>query len=240
MKAVLSGIGADEIFGGYPSFKKIALINQLQKLPKAFLRLSTFVPSLRVKRLYYLSYNNTVGKYLFLRGFFNPMAISRLLGIPVSKVNELLKNFPVQHVDIGEFTPGEEASWIERNLYMQNQLLRDTDVMSMSHGVEVRVPYLDQDFLHLVDHISPDIKFNGSIPKKLLIDSFKDVLPEKIWNRPKMGFTFPLESWLKKNQKITDLSNYNNEYAKTLIKRFKKGNLHWSKAFALFQVFNGN
>lgn len=240
LKAVLSGIGADEIFGGYPSFKKMGIVNKLQKLPKMLLRMSTFVPSLRVKRLYYLSYKNTIGKYLFLRGFFSPMSISRLLDIPVEKVNDLLEHFPIQNLQSDQVTNGEEASWIETNLYMQNQLLRDTDVMSMSHGIEVRIPYLDQDFLNIVEQISADIKYDDDLPKKLLIDSFKESLPEQIWNRPKMGFTFPLADWLKGNKRITDVSRYRNQYAKTLINRFKNGNLHWSKAFALFQVFNGD
>jgi asparagine synthase (glutamine-hydrolysing) len=51
--------------------------------------------------------------------------------------------------NIRQLHPGNQASWIEMNLYMQNQLLRDSDVMSMIHGIEIRVPFLDRDFVSL-------------------------------------------------------------------------------------------
>ena len=237
LKAVLSGVGADEIFGGYPSFKKMRLIKYLQQLPKWVLRSSSLIPSMRVRRLHYLSYKNTIGQYLFLRGFFTPAVIARLLNMSESKVDKLLAAFPVDP-NLSGLSDGEKASWIETNLYMQNQLLRDTDVMSMSHGLEIRVPYLDQDLDKFLRQIDPKLKFEQHRPKQLLIDSFRDMLPERIWNRPKMGFTFPFANWLKRNEQITNLNHYPNGYAKELINKFKKGRLHWSKAFALYQVFH--
>ncbi|MET0570443.1 MAG: asparagine synthase (glutamine-hydrolyzing), partial [Pedobacter agri] len=72
LKAVLSGIGADELFGGYPSFKRIKLIQTLKGFPKFLLKSATFLPSERLKRVAYLSYQNPIGEYLFLRGFFVP------------------------------------------------------------------------------------------------------------------------------------------------------------------------
>ena len=84
------------------------------------------------------------------------------------------------------------------------------------------------------------IKFNNNTPKGLLVNSFKDILPESIWNRPKMGFTFPLQGWLKQNKKITEPSLYHdNPFSKSLMEKFKNGKLHWSKAYALYQVFKG-
>eukprot|EP01136_Pigoraptor_vietnamica_P033795 Opistho-1_new@97035 len=103
---------------------------------------------------------------------------------------------------------------------MKNQLLKDTDYMSMSHGVEVRVPFLDQNLLKAVAKISSDIKFNQRQPKALLINSFKDILPKAIWDRPKMGFTFPLQEWFRNHQKVTDQSLYMaNPFSLALIKK---------------------
>jgi asparagine synthase (glutamine-hydrolysing) len=236
LKAVLSGIGADELFGGYPSFKRMKLIKALKILPKFLLRLTAHLPSEKLKRIYFLSYNNPIGEYLFLRGFFIPSAVSKLLSIPKNKVDQLLENFPLDN-EVEQLEDGDRASWMERNLFMKNQLLKDTDYMSMSHAIEVRVPFLGQELIRELNHISKANKF-GAQPKGLLIDSFKDILPEKIWNRPKMGFTFPLQGWLRQNKKITDMSLYaENKMARTLMGKFKNGNLHWSKAYALYQVF---
>ncbi len=239
LKAVLSGIGADELFGGYPSFKRMRLIKALKCLPKFILRLADKLPSEKINRIYFLSYNNPIGEYLFLRGFFTPSAISKILQLPKKDIDQLLENFPLDPA-INAFEDGERASWMETNLFMKNQLLKDTDFMSMTHAVEVRVPFLDQELLKAIYQISNEIKFNNTTPKGLLVNSFKDILPEAIWNRPKMGFTFPLQGWLRQNKKITDPSLYEkNPFTTALMEQFKAGKLHWSKAYALYQVFKG-
>lgn len=237
LKAVLSGIGADELFGGYPSFKRMGIVNQLVKLPKFILKSALNLKKQTLKRFYYLSYKNTVGKYLFLRGFFTPDEIASCLDISVQQVDTALKNLDVPILP-SNLKSAEQASWFELNFYMQNQLLKDTDSMSMQHGIEVRVPFLDQDLIDLVHSIDSDIKYQTNQPKGLLIDSFIQLLPRKIWDRPKMGFTFPFQYWLQENHFFLsgmDLSK--NKKAATLINEFKAGTLHWSKALALYQVF---
>ncbi|RYG21716.1 MAG: asparagine synthase (glutamine-hydrolyzing) [Chitinophagaceae bacterium] len=237
LKAVLSGIGADELFGGYPSFKRMKLIKLLKSLPKFILRLADKLPSEKLKRIYFLSYTNPIGEYLFLRGFFTPTAVSTILQLPKKEIDSLLENFPLDQ-EINNLEGGERASWIETNLFMKNQLLKDTDFMSMVHAIEVRVPFLDQELLKAIYHIASSIKFDTRQPKGLLVDSFKDILPEAIWNRPKMGFTFPLQGWLMRNKKITDPALFSkNPFVKSLMEDFKEGKLHWSKAYALYQVF---
>ena len=144
-----------------------------------------------------MRHNHPLADYLLLRGFFVPSEIAKILDADIRQVDEILfdqNSFP-------ELGPYNElhAAWFETNLYMQNQLLRDTDVMSMSHGLEVRVPFLDEDFQRLTERISPEIRFDKNKPKKILIESFKNTLPFETWNRPKMGFTFPLQEWMSKH-----------------------------------------
>ena len=106
------------------------------------------------------------------------------------------------------------------NLYMQNQLLRDCDVMSMAHGVEIRVPFLDKEFISLSLQIQSSIKYAGNFRKQLLIDAFKDVLPEPIWNRPKMGFSFPFKEWLAKDEFVKNIIQSGTESGKKGYKKF--------------------
>ncbi|RYG16314.1 MAG: asparagine synthase (glutamine-hydrolyzing), partial [Chitinophagaceae bacterium] len=234
LKAVLSGIGADELYGGYPSFKRMGLIKKLKRLPKSILKLSNTIPSAKLKRTYYLSYKNIIGDYLFLRGFFVPSAIAKILGRSRKEIDELLKNVPYDKI-ADNLEDEERATWLETNLFMKNQLLKDTDFMSMAHGIEVRVPFLDQDFLKMTESINNQDRFTAQ-PKGALIKAFEEILPEAIWNRPKMGFTFPLQQWFMKHGKITDEKIYKNAEMKRLIRSFKAGKLHWSKAYALYQV----
>ncbi|MGZ3758010.1 MAG: asparagine synthase (glutamine-hydrolyzing) [Mucilaginibacter sp.] len=234
LKAVLSGIGADEIFGGYPSFKRIQYLRYLRKLPSALLKLANYFPTDQYRKIAFLSHEHHLADYLLLRGLFVSDDIARIFDINKKQVDDVLFN-SVTSLTLGQYDE-EHAAWFESNLYMQNQLLRDTDVMSMSHGLEVRVPFLDEDFQYVVECISPEIRFGRNHPKKLLIDSFGDILPPAIKNRAKMGFTFPLQQWMKENNLLSDETAYAGKEAKRLVKKFQKDQIHWSKIFALYQI----
>ncbi len=228
LKAVLSGIGGDELFGGYPSFNRMKAASLLSKMPNNFLKASSFSQSKKFRRLCYLSIDGAVGKYLFLRGQFVPSDIARQLGSGEAYVWKVLEETP-RLSSIGYLSAGNQASWLETNMYMQNQLLRDADVMSMAHGVEIRVPFLDKEFAKLAFQIHSDIKYSGQHRKQLLIDSFKDILPQQIWDRPKMGFSFPFREWFAHEK-------YRSAGGGTLAaqhEQFKKGQMHWSQFFTL-------
>lgn len=235
LKAVLSGIGADELLGGYPSFGRMKIISTLKKLPPSLLRLFSRLPSEKLKRIYYLSYRNPIGEYLFLRGFFIPETIAKILKISKKEIDHLFENFPIDE-KINDLSGAERASWMETHIFMQNQLLKDTDFMSMSHGIEVRVPFLDKHFLETIRSIAAPQRFPAE-KKGLLIRAFKKILPEAIWNRPKMGFSFPLQQWFIQGGQITNEQIYaDHDVARQLMEKFKSGKMHWSKAFALYQV----
>ncbi len=236
LKAVLSGIGGDELFGGYPSFNRIKTALLLEKLPNGILRAGRFSGSKKFRRLAYLSINGPVGRYLFLRGQFIPADIASFLNTDESAVWKILEEQP--HLPgIDYLTAPNQASWLETNIYMQNQLLRDADVMSMAHGLEIRVPFLDKNFMQMALKIKSDIKYGGKLGKQLLIDSFKDELPEMIWNRPKMGFSFPFKEWLSNDM----YSGEGNHKELTMYhSKLKSNQMHWSQFFTvmLMQKYN--
>jgi asparagine synthase (glutamine-hydrolysing) len=234
LKAVLSGVGADELFGGYPSFNRIKYLHYLRKIPASLFGAANYFKTDRYRKISFLEHDHPLADYLLLRGLFVPDDIAQILDTDVKQVNEILfgeNSMP----NLGSYDK-EHAAWFETNLYMQNQLLRDTDVLSMSHGLEVRVPFLDEDLQQLVQRISPEIRFNKKQPKKLLIDSFDNLLPDAVWNRPKMGFTFPLQEWMSKQTEISNANLYKGKLAQSAVKKFKEGHLHWSKIFALYQI----
>jgi asparagine synthase (glutamine-hydrolysing) len=231
LKAVLSGLGADEIFGGYPSFKRVNQLKKLQSFKNVILPLSKIL-SKKLKRLEFLKLDENVSDYLLLRGFYSPSQVALILNADVNNVCEVLNsNKPNTTLKISSI---EDVSSIERNIYMRNQLLRDSDSMSMQHGVEIRVPFLDNEFQSLIKTIKSDVLFEVPGQKSLLIKAFKDVLPDDIWNRPKKGFQFPFKEWFKKSDFI--ISKMNNDVKQREYKSFTKHDVHWSKIWALAQI----
>jgi asparagine synthase (glutamine-hydrolysing) len=226
LKAVLSGLGADELFGGYASFNREGMIANMQKIPAPVLKMASYLPQDKYRKVSFLSRKDAVGEYLFHRGFFHAGETARILNADIRQVSETLQeiNMPA-FVDALPY--GNKVSYLESNLYMQCQLLRDTDMMSMWHSIEVRVPYLDTDLVNLVNSIAPSVKFNSKQIKHLLIESFADILPQEIWNRKKQGFVFPFQRWMEGNE------NKSFKKADTRIsERYKSGKLNWSRYWA--------
>ncbi len=232
LKAVLSGVGGDELFGGYPSFHRINKVKWIEKIPAGLLKAGRYSNSKRIRRLSYLGLDGVKGVYLFLRGQFVPATIAQQLNCSEMEVWNILEDQP-QLDEIQWLSQGNQAGWIESNLYMQNQLLRDADVMSMAHGIEIRVPLLDRDFVAMVQQISSAIKYSGQYPKQLLIDSFKKELPEETWNRPKMGFSFPFTEWMQHSEFVQDTMHASGIRGMKSLQKFKSGDMHWSQLMSL-------
>jgi asparagine synthase (glutamine-hydrolysing) len=86
---------------------------------------------------------------------------------------------------------------LELVAYMEWRLLRDTDVMSMAHSLEVRVPFVDHKVVEFVCGLPLGWQTRWGFPKRLLVESVKDLLPAALLGRPKQGFSFPLEHWMR-------------------------------------------
>jgi asparagine synthase (glutamine-hydrolysing) len=232
LKAVLSGVGGDELFGGYPSFGRIAIARQLQNTPALLLKLIGHNTSNKFNRFPYLSMSGNNGLYLFLRGLFPPALIAKQLNADEKEIWTILSEQAVLP-DLSAMEAKNEASWLELNVYMQNQLLRDADVMSMAHGVEIRVPFLDPEVIQTALSMQPGIKYAGKLPKQILINAFKDKLPENIWNRKKMGFGFPFARWMGNSTFVKDTMQNGNLKSIESYKKFKQGKMHWSHLLSL-------
>lgn len=235
LKAVLSGLGGDELFGGYPTFKRVKHLNQLHKLPIRLFKIADHLSDERLRKLVYLQGNHINNDYLSLRGFYTPRVISKLIDATEKEINECISSINYE-IDKKTLASGNYASWLEQNIYMRSQLLKDTDYMSMAHGIEVRVPFLDKDFLKLSYSIAPEIKFAGPLGKQILINAFSDILPQSVWKRKKMGFTFPFQEWNKKHPEINKISHHPNKIVSQLGQQFLNNKLHWSRCFSLLQI----
>jgi asparagine synthase (glutamine-hydrolysing) len=224
LTTVLSGVGGDEIFYGYPSFKDGKTLKFLSHIPYFLIKI--LQNQNKYKKLELLQAEKDLAYYLPKRGLFSPTEISKLLDIDTSRVydliSELWQTYNTAHItDIHD-----KISFFELTMYMKNQLLRDTDVFGMAHSLEIRVPFLDKELVDYVLRVEPKEKF-GIYNKQILADVAKHILPHEVIDRPKMGFTLPFEKWMRNN-----LENF--EVEADISERFRNKKLHWSRFLALF------
>ncbi|MBL7683257.1 MAG: asparagine synthase (glutamine-hydrolyzing) [Flavipsychrobacter sp.] len=232
LKAVLSGLGADELFGGYASFKREQLIRKVRKVPATLLQAAAYLPKDKQRKISFLSRKDSVGDYLFHRGYFSIRETATILNASSKYVAETLENIQLPGW-VDKLQYGNKVSYLERNIYMQSQLLKDTDMMSMWHGIEVRVPFLDVELIALANNISPEIKYGNPQSKHLLIDAFKDILPEEIWNRKKQGFVFPFQKWMSAKE-----SAFFVQAKPEMANRYSNGKINWSRYWAYMVAEN--
>ena len=205
LKVALSGLGGDELFGGYPSFTEIPrLVAVAGRVPMARavgrgVRVAT-APMLRrftsPKYAGLLEYGSDyAGAYFLRRGLFMPWELPGMLdpdlvreGWAELQMRDRL-NATISGIDTQRFKiTALESAW-----YMRNQLLRDTDWASMAHSLEVRVPLVDWT---LLQNVAPLLAARPDIGKQDMALTPSQPLPDAVLNRAKTGFTVPVRQWL--------------------------------------------
>ncbi len=229
VKVALSGLGGDEIFAGYPSFRDIPLIKWLGALPPAVsTRLINIAPhSLKEKLGGLTSFGIT------------ELAIARRRFTSVESLHAL--GFGEGTPTLPATPPGLDTmgkiSWAEIQSYMIPMLLRDSDQMSMAVGLEIRVPFLDHCLVEEVINLPQRFK-KGRGVKPLLVEAFKDELPRDVYDRPKQGFTLPMSDWIRgplaalTNEGVQAAADWLGLSAPLQQKEsFDQGNVHWTRVW---------
>jgi len=126
-----------------------------------------------------------------MRGIFTPYEVRALLGRYGGRDGQLAAHISF-HVP-SQPTLEDEVSCLELTRYMRNQLLRDSDVMSMAWSLELRVPFVDRKFVETMQRIPAAVRLARG--KKILLDAVPEI-PAWVRERPKQGFTFPFKDWI--------------------------------------------
>jgi asparagine synthase (glutamine-hydrolysing) len=213
VKVALSGLGGDELFGGYPSFDRLTRLPAFAEFwkwtPPALRRAAAVaVRSLgresvsAMKTASALEGDGSLPEtFPVLRELFSPDQRDRLLGRRAAA----RRTAPDPYVELLRQAQADArgadvmalVSFAEARTYMHDVLLRDTDQMSMAHGLEVRVPLLDHRLAEYVMGLPAEAKLRGSGPKPLLVASLPRPLPASATQRPKRGFVLPFDTWMR-------------------------------------------
>ncbi len=248
LKVVLSGAGGDELFLGYGHFRRAATFERIRmvlgSLPRTARRSvirsvvagGTAAGRDGLEKLEYLVEPSPESFYLAARGLFGPRQIQELVGIGSAELDALGPAFtPLAGASRGVLDAFERLEFAH---YLQNQLLKDTDVMSMAHSLEVRVPYLDHRLVECVAALPAGIKLGRDRPKALLLDALGEALPRAVWDRPKMGFTLPFDPWMRQRAgeleaQTLESKKFERRAVETIWRKFRAGRVHWSRPWAL-------
>ena len=220
VSVALSGDGADEIFSGYnkhaaefrvrhPSFNE-SLINwgyplwsilpksRNHKLTNINRQLYKFSLGAKLsnKERYWLWAAILDEKHTNDLFITNPINESDFLNRYHKRKNNLLKNITIDG-DINE------VFYTDTKMVLVNDMLKKVDSMSMANSLEVRTPFLDYRVVNFAFSLPVEFKINGQIKKKILQDTFKNELPEELYNRAKHGFEVPLLSWFRNELRST-------------------------------------
>ncbi|SHQ05253.1 asparagine synthase, glutamine-hydrolyzing [Mycobacteroides abscessus subsp. abscessus] len=210
---VLSGEGADELFGGYNIYREPQSLDVFNKIPqvgKAFLRLlAKMMPEgMRGKSFLERGLTPLEERYIGNAKMFSELEKSDLLNTYNKGLDFTNITKPLYKESEG-YDPVDRMQYIDIHTWMRGDILLKADKMTMAHSLELRVPFLDKAVFEVASKIPTSLKTANGTTKYVLRKAAEGIVPEHVLNRKKLGFPVPIRHWLKAEM---------NEWAKTIIR----------------------
>jgi asparagine synthase (glutamine-hydrolysing) len=241
LKVLLNGIGGDELFGGYTTFRKAPRLLRYGGLlkPAAGLMGPWSDNPIQWKKISNSTPHDITQAYLLQRSV-------RWQGID----SDSRPNIPRQQIDTlnSDFL---KIAALELQFYTRNQLLRDADVFSMANSVELRIPLLDRQLVGAALTLPAKFHFDGNNGKRLTKKVLDNLLGKRLPPRRKMGFTFPWQQWLQRSlqktvtrtlleKELYEPLQLNPKYGKELLDGLERNDRlqSWAEVWSLFVLLN--
>jgi asparagine synthase (glutamine-hydrolysing) len=210
---VLSGEGADELFGGYNIYhepQSLEIFNKIPEIGKAFLRLIARLMPEGMKGKSFIERGVTPmeKRYIGNAKMFSEKEKQSILHVynPALNYTDITK--PLYEESKG-YHPVDRMQYIDIHTWMRGDILLKADRMTMAHSLELRVPFLDKVVFETASKIPASLKTTHGTTKYVLRKAAEGIVPDHVLNRKKLGFPVPIRHWLKDEM---------NDWAKTIIR----------------------
>ncbi len=229
VKVVLSGEGADELFGGYNIYLTPMESRKLFWLPKFILNIFTNLPFEFYGKNYLKRVSMKVEDWYIGQKYFNGSIFTK------EEIKKLWKGSDEKYISLNSLykntkglSDSTKMQYVDINTWLVGDILAKADKMTMANSLELRVPFLDMEVSKMAGRMPDRLKWNKGVSKYILREAFKNVIPETTRNRRKLGFPTPVKDWFtgdKKEiyRKILEnnyiSSNMNIEYIMEIIKQ---------------------
>ncbi len=218
---VLSGEGADELFGGYQTYDNSIILRAYRHLPtfirKFNLKVAQKLPNIKGKSFFIRGSKTLSESYIGQANIFSDEEANNILTSKYqnqTKASDITKPYFDATKGLDEVT---RMQYVDMNLWLPNDILLKADKITMAHSLELRVPYLDKEVFKLSLTLPKKYKIHKKVSKLALREAAKEKIPEEWFNRPKLGFLVPFKEYLKEDKYYNIIkeefeSDYVNEF----------------------------
>ncbi len=235
VKVVLSGEGADELFGGYRIYHEPYSLRAYQRLPRWLRRgvgaLAGLLPEVKGKSFLQRGAKTLEERFIGNANMFSRKEKARLLReIPASNPADYTKEYYARCAGQDEVT---RMQYLDINRWMVGDILLKADRMSMAHSLELRVPFLDKKVFEVAARIPAKHRIAGGTTKYAMRRAAMRHIPESAASKPKLGFPVPVRVWLREDAYYNKVKEaflsetarryFNTDYLIRLLDRHKAG-----------------
>lgn len=201
---ILSGEGADELFGGYVWYEKSNIIRTYEKIPfgirRGAAKIASLLPSNKITTFLIRGGKKVEEKFIGQALIFEEEEALKILKEPFRKSPSVQDITGKVYDRVKGADDLDKMQYLDINLWLPGDILLKADKMSMAHSIELRVPFLDKEIMKLAGKLPSEARVNAKHVKYALRLAALEVIPKEWANRKKVGFMVPFKHWIRQEK----------------------------------------